>query len=393
MAHYVTKLECSKCSKLYDPDSPANLCECGSPIVVRYDLQALKNDVSKEDFGNRRTDMWRYRELLPVKNEGNIVSLGEGFTPLVHAKNLGSVLGLNNLFLKDETVNPTGSFKARGLSCAISKAKELGITRVSLPTAGNAGGAAAAYAAKAGMKSLVAMPSTTPVAFKLEVQSYGSEVVFTEGSIVDAGKKIGERKSEGWFDLSTLKEPYRLEGKKTMGIELAEQFNWELPDVIIYPTGGGTGLIGMWKAFNELEEMGWISGKKPKMVSVQMEGCAPIVKAFLEGKEKAEEWENPRTLAAGLRVPKAVGDFLMLRTIRESSGTAVAAPENEIVEGINEISRNEGIFSSPECGALYSALKNLIKSGFIQKSDKVVVFLTGSAYKYLDSISPFYSQY
>ena len=390
MTYFVTELECSRCSKRYDPDSLVNLCECGAPIYVKYDLQSLKTNLSKEDLNNRRSDMWRYREFLPVKNNENIISLGEGFTPLIKAKNLGQSLGLENLYLKDETVNPTGSFKARGLSCAISKAKELGITKISLPTAGNAGGAAAAYAAKAELKSLIAMPDTTPIAFKLEVINYGGEVVFTEGSIIDAGKKIMERKSEGWFDLSTLKEPYRLEGKKTMGIEIAEQLNWTLPDVIIYPTGGGTGLIGMWKAFDELEEIGWINSKKPKMVSVQMEGCAPIVKAFLDGKEKAEEWKNPRTLAAGLKVPKAVGDFLMLDTIRESSGTAVAVPENDIIEGIVEIASHEGIFSSPECGALYSALQKLVNTGFVKKTDKIVLFLTGSAYKYLDSISSFY---
>jgi len=269
-------------------------------------------------------------------------------------------------------------------------AKELGVTKISLPTAGNAGGAAAAYAARGGLQTLIAMPDTTPLAFKLEVLNFGGEVVFTEGSIVDAGKKIAGRRAEGWFDFSTLKEPYRLEGKKTMGIEIAEQLNWVLPDVILYPTGGGTGLIGMWKAFNELEEIGWISSKKPKMVSVQMEGCAPIVKAFNEGKEKADEWENPQTLAAGLRVPKAVGDFLMLNTIRESNGTAVAAPEDGIIEGMKQIASHEGIFSSPECGALYSALGKLIETGFVKKTDSIILFLTGSAYKYLDSVSSFY---
>jgi len=331
--------------------------------------------------------MWKYRELFPVQDEANIVTLGEGWTPLLPSERIGPELGLKHLFFKDESVNPTGSFKARGLCMAVSRAKELGIDRLIIPTAGNAGSAAAAYAARAGMSCHIIMPSDTPKPFLVDCQYHGASVDLVEGSIADCGLAAAEKvKKEGWFSLATLKEPYRIEGKKTMGYEIAEQLGWQLPDVIVYPTGGGTGLIGMWKAFAEMERLGWISGPKPRMVSVQSEGCAPIVRAFNEGKPKADLWENPATLAAGLRVPGAVGDFLILEAVRQSQGLAVAVSERELVENTMEIAAKEGIFTAPEGGAALAAVKKLIGDGQINANERVIVFLTGSGYKYLDTL-------
>src|SRR5215813_8492321 len=322
---YVTHLECSKTRKRYEPNRLYNLSEAGKPLLVRYDLKKAAQTLTKESLKRRVSSLWRYREVLPVVNNENIVTLGEGWTPLLRARRLGGQLGLPELFIKDESPNPTGSFKARGIGVAISMAKELGVKKVAIPTAGNAGGAMAAYAAAAGMEAYVFMPRDTPVANRIECQQLGARVTLIDGLITDCGAEVARRKeAEGWFDVSTLKEPYRIEGKKTMGYELAEQFAWRLPDVIIYPTGGGTGLIGMWKAFDEMEQMGWIDSKRPRMITVQAAGCAPIVRAFAEGKPFAEEFPNAQTTASGLRVPKAIGDFLILDALGASGGTAVA---------------------------------------------------------------------
>lgn len=380
---YITHLECSMCGESYDFNQINNLCKkCSRPLLVRYDLTKLKKHKPSQVFEPVRS-MWRYKKLMPVLDEKNIVSLGEGMTPLIHAKRLGENLGLKNLFIKDESLNPTGSFKARGLSCAISKAKELGIKEVSIPSAGNAGGATSAYSAKAGIKAHIYMPKDVPEPFIFECKATGADVKLIDGVITDCGreaKKDGEK--YGWFDLSTLKEPYRLEGKKTMGYELAEQFEWELPDVIIYPTGGGTGLIGMWKAFKEMKELGWIKGKLPRMVTVQSSGCAPIVRAFEKGEEFAEPWENAQTIAAGLRVPSAVGDFLMLRVLRESNGTPIAVDDEAILRAQRKICYFEGIFACPEGGATLAGLEELIKIGWIKPDDKIVLFNTATGLKY-----------
>ena len=324
--------------------------------------------------------------MLPVIDSKFKLSLGEGFTSLLKAENLGKELKFENLFIKDEGQNPTTSFKARGLSVAVSKAYELGVKEVSIPSAGNAAGAMSAYAALAGIKAYVFMPKDVPQPFIIECKALGAEVTLIDGLITDCGKFAAEGvKKYNRFDISTLKEPYRIEGKKTMGYELAEQFNWKLPDVIIYPTGGGTGLIGMWKAFDEMEKLGWITGKKPKMVTVQAEGCAPIVKAFHENKEFAEPWQNAHTTAAGLRVPAAVGDFLMLRTLRESNGNAVSVSDKELMDGANTIGRTQGIFASPEGGATLAAFNKLRNEGWIGDNEKVVLFNTGSGHKYFSS--------
>jgi threonine synthase len=324
---------------------------------------------------------------LPLQDNSNLISLGEGFTPLIEAKTLARELGLKRLWIKDEAQNPTGSFKDRGLSVAVSRAKELGIKKVAIPSAGNAGGSLAAYAAHAGLEAYVFMPKDTPVANQIEAKQYGAHVTLVDGLINDCGRLIAERKaSEGWFDVSTLKEPYRVEGKKTMGYEIAEQLNWDLPDVIIYPTGGGTGLIGMWKAFSEMEEIAWIGSKRPRMVSVQASGCAPIVKAFNEGKDSAEAWPQATTVASGLRVPQAVADFLMLRVLRQSSGTALAVADEEMLAEIPRVGRAEGIFFCPEGAACVAALRRLTQQGWIQSSDSVLIFNTASGLKYLDVI-------
>ena len=381
-------LKCSRCGKKYPVDKPINLCSCGGPLFVEYDYYELRKKLKPEDLNRRKEkSLWKFWELLPVFKEENAVSLGEGGTPLLPSKKLGGELGLKELYFKDETTNPTGSFKARGLSMAVSKAKELGLEKLIIPSAGNAGSALAAYAARAGLKAAVIMPENTPFAFQKEIRQYGAEVQLVAGSIKECGQVAAEKeKTEDWFSVATLKEPYRLEGKKIMGYELAEAFDFHLPDWIIYPTGGGTGLIGMWKAFEEMEKLGWLKGKKPKMVAVQAEGCAPIVKAFLEGKEKAETWKNPKTIAAGLRVPAAIGDFLMLKVLRESGGTAVTVSEEEILSSTKDLASKEGIFSSPEGGAALAGLKKLISGGKVQPEDRVVVFITGNGLKYLDVI-------
>jgi len=357
-------------------------------LLPRYDLARAAQTLTKESLRNRQSDLWRYREVLPVENDENIVSLGEGWTPLFHAQRLGEQIGLSELYIKDESQNPTQSFKARGMAAAVSMAKELGAQKLAVPSAGNAAGALAAYAAKAGLEAFIFMPKDTPRANVVECEQTGAHVTLMDGLITDCGAEIGRRKeAEGWFDVSTLKEPYRVEGKKTLGYELAEQLNWELPDVIVYPTGGGTGLIGMWKAFDEMEQMGWIGSKRPRMVTVQAAGCAPIVKAFEDGKRFADEFPNAATEASGLRVPKAVGDFLILDAIRASGGTAVSVTDAELIAATREIGASEGIFCAPEGAACLPALKQLLKAGLVRSDERVVLFNTGSGVKYLECFS------
>jgi len=378
---------CARCEKRFSLAQLLNLCACGSPLLVRYDLAQAKAKFAKTALAGRAPSLWRYRELLPLQDDAHRISLGEGCTPLLDAKNLASELGLHRVWIKDEAQNPTGSFKDRGLSVAISRAKELGVRKAAIPSAGNAGGSFAAYAARAGIEAHVFMPRDTPIANRIEVEQYGARLILVDGLIHDCGRIIAEKKaSEGWFDVSTLKEPYRVEGKKTMGYEIAEQLGWRLPDVIIYPTGGGTGLVGMWKAFAELEELGWIGSARPRMVSVQASGCAPIVKAFEENKPAAEPWPDGRTVASGLRVPQAVGDFLMLRALRESRGTAVSASDEEMLAEIPRIGKAEGVFFCPEGAACVAALRRLANRGWIQRDEEVLIFNTASGLKYLDVI-------
>ncbi|MGH9938361.1 MAG: threonine synthase, partial [Blastocatellia bacterium] len=376
----------SKTGETYQPNKLYNLSEAGKPLLVRYNLKMAAHTLTKENLKKRVSSLWRYREVLPVVYEENIVTLGEGWTPLLRAKRLGGQLGLPELFIKDESPNPTGSFKARGQAVAISMAKELGVRNVAIPTAGNAGGAMAAYAAAAGMEAYVFMPRDTPAANRIECQQLGARVTLIDGLITDCGAEVARRKeAEGWFDVSTLKEPYRIEGKKTMGYELAEQFDWELPDVILYPTGGGTGLVGMWKAFDEMEEMGWIGSKRPRMFSVQAAGCAPIVRAFDNGWDEAPEFENAHTAASGLRVPRAIGDFIMLGILRKSGGGAVAVTDEEMIADTRVIGSAEGLFCAPEGAACFSALKKLIASGAVTPADRIVLFNTGTGVKYLEA--------
>lgn len=382
--NFLTHLECGMCGEVLPAHKVWNLCpKCSKPLLARYDLEAAKEVINPGIISRREPNMWRYRELLPVSDPANILTLGEGFTPLHHARRLGKELGFSTLYIKDEGLNPTGSFKARGLSAAVSRAKELGIKSLSIPTAGNAGGALSAYAALAGMEAHVFMPSDVPRPFINECRVLGASVTLIDGLITDCGKAAAEGvKKYGRFDVSTLKEPYRIEGKKTMGYELAEQMNWTLPDVIIYPTGGGTGLVGMWKAFDEMEKLGWIDSKRPRMVTVQSAGCAPIVKAFQEDKDFAEMWQDARTIADGLRVPAAVGDFLILRALRESSGTAVAVPDKEIMETSYLLGRTQGIFAAPEGAAALAGFIQLLRQGWIMNEERVVLFNTGSGHKY-----------
>jgi threonine synthase len=385
---YVTHLECAACGAHYEPGKLRNLCEkCGKPLLVRYDLARCASTVDRLALDKGRTGMWRYRPLLPVSDDANIVSLGEGWTPTLHAERLGATLGLPRLYIKDESVNPTQSFKARGMSAAVSMALELGATKLAVPSAGNAGGALAAYAARAGLEAHIFMPADTPRANIAECRLLGANVTLIDGLITDCGAEVARRKdAEGWFDVSTLKEPYRVEGKKTLGYELAEFFDWTLPDVIVYPTGGGTGLIGMWKAFDEMEQMGWIGSARPRMVSVQASGCAPIVRAFVAGDRFAEMVPDAATVASGLRVPKAIGDFLILDAIRASGGTAIAVSDDELVAGVSEIGAAEGVLAAPEGGACLPALRSLISAGSVTPDDVVVLFNTGSGIKYLEAL-------
>jgi threonine synthase len=389
---YFSHLECaSRCGA--GPFSPRDrhfLCpSCGLPLLARYDLAAARA-WTRDSLTGREPNMWRYREMMPLLPGDQPVTLGEGMTPLFHATRLGATLGLDRLFIKDESLNPTNSFKARGQSAAITRARALGAETIALPTAGNAGNAAAAYSAAAGLKCQVFIPKDAKQPFVDECRLYGAHVTLVDGLITDAGRIAAETgKPLGWYDVSTLKEPYRVEGKKTMGYELAEQFDWMLPDWIIYPTGGGTGLVGMWKAFDELEAIGWVGPKRPRMVSVQADGCAPIVRAFEHGQDKAAPWENARTAADGLRVPRAIGDFLILQAVRDSGGTALAVSDADMVRDMVAIGSYEGVSAAPEGGAALAAIRRLASDGRIGRNDTVVLFNTGGALKYLDVLHDF----
>ncbi|MEH6404140.1 MAG: threonine synthase [Sneathiella sp.] len=378
---FVTHLECAYTSKTYEADIPHGLSQAGKPLVVRYDLEALANSVSKEEIMARSGGFWKYREFLPVRKSENVVSLGEVMTPLVSLSRLSAKGG--ELLMKDEGRLPTGSFKARGLALAVSMAKEFGLTHLAMPTNGNAGAAMAAYGSRAGMKTTIFCPDDTPEVNVSEIELQGGTVYRVNGLINDCGKIVGDGKeTAGWFDVSTLKEPYRIEGKKTMGLELVEQLGWDVPDVVFYPTGGGTGLIGMWKAFAELEAIGWIGARRPKMVAVQSTGCAPIVKAFDEGLEHAPLWEGAYTMASGIRVPAAVGDFMILRAIRESGGFAIAVSDDEIQTAQEEVAREEGVLMCPEGAATYAAYKNSLADGRIAETDRAVLYNCATGLKY-----------
>ena len=383
---FLVDLICTKTGKAYSKDQLWNLSpEADAPLFARYDLDAVAKAMRREKLAGRVPTMWRYAEILPVEDEQFQVSLGEGFTPLLQATSLGRKIGVPKLYIKDEGLNPTGSFKARGMSAAISKAAELGAQAIAIPSAGNAGGATAAYAARAGLPAHIFMPKDVPQANYIECKVLGAHVELIDGLISDCGKIVASRKeAEGWFDISTLKEPYRVEGKKTMGYELAEQFDWELPEVIIYPTGGGTGLIGMWKAFDEMEQMGWIGSERPRMISVQAAGCAPIVRAYSAGEGHAEPWTDVETIAAGLRVPAAVGDFLMLKAIRDSGGCALSVTDEELMASASKMAAAVGSFPAPEGAATLSALEKLIAQNQVSERERVVLFNTGTGLKYIE---------
>ncbi|HEY2106284.1 MAG TPA: threonine synthase [Candidatus Binataceae bacterium] len=387
MKSLLDHLQCTACGRCYGADDLHTVCpDCGKVLFARYDLDAAKG-LTPRILDGRPWTMWRYGELMPVRRQENIVTLGEGMTPLLRASRLGRIYGFEQVFIKEEGLNPTGSFKGRGMSAALSRARELGVTSVAVPSAGNAAGALAAYGAAAGIETSVFMPIDAPDINQIESYVCGARVYLVKGLISDAAKVVQEAGPKlGWFDVSTLKEPYRVEGKKTMGLELAEQFNWQLPDAIIYPTGGGTGIIGMWKAFEELERLGWIDGKRPKMISVQAAGCAPIVRAFQQHKAESEAWKDAQTIAAGLRVPHAFADYLILRTIRESGGTAIAVSDAEIIAAIHELARTEGLFVCPEGAATWAAFKQLAAIGFLRPQERVVLFNTGSGLKYPDLV-------
>ncbi|MSV29228.1 MAG: threonine synthase [Bryobacterales bacterium] len=384
----VTNLECALCNKTFEAGKVHNLCECGGPLLVRYDLLRIRESWSRDSVHRGPNSMWRYAPVLPPQRPESIVSLGEGMTPLVRTSRLGKRVGASDVWVKDEGLNPTGSFKARGLSCALSMAVELGIRKVAIPSAGNAASAMAAYAAAAGIESHIFMPRDVPQSNFIECKAAGSHVTLIDGLISDCAKIVAAgQATEGWFDVSTLKEPYRIEGKKTMGYELAEQLHWELPDVIFYPTGGGVGIIGMWKAFAEMETLGWIGSKRPKMIAVQVEGCQPVVRAYNKGDKRSEFWENASTVASGLRVPKPLGDFLILNAVRESGGTAIAVSDRELIDAGVQLATDEGMFIAPEGAACVSALEKLLASGFLSPSERIVIYNTGSGVKYLEAYS------
>jgi threonine synthase len=379
----ITHLECSKCGEKHSHGKLQNLCACGGPLLARYDLAKAARTLTREALKSRPANMWRYAEVLPAREA---ISLGEGMTPVIHARRLGAQLGLDALYIKDEGLNPTGSFKARGLSAAVTRAKELGAKALAIPTAGNAGGALAAYAAAAGIPCVIVMPADTPSANMMECEAFGADVRKLDGLISDCGRYVGEHKEKGgWFEVSTLKEPYRIEGKKTMAYELWEQFGGALPDVIIYPTGGGVGLIGMCKAFEEMETMGWIGRERPRMVVVQATGCAPIVEAYVRGESSAPPWQNAATIASGLRVPKALGDFLVLAGVRATQGTAVTATDDEMLAAGKELASAEGIFAAPEGAATVVAARKLAKERWIKPHERLVLFNTGCGYKYSEA--------
>ncbi len=376
---FLRNLVCTKCLKQYDPDELHRLCTCGKVLFAEYDIEGAKEKINQTSFEKRKHNIWRIPEIMPVRKEKNRFSLGEGFTPLLRLENLGKILGLKNLLLKNESENPTGSFKSRGLCAAVSRAYELGVREFVIPTAGNAGAALAAYTARTNTQAHVFMPKDTPPLIINEINAFGADYHLVDGLITDAGKEARKAAEEhGWFDMSTLKEPYRVEGKKTMGYEIAEQMDWTLPDVIIYPTGGGTGIIGMWKAFDEMEKLGLVGNERPRLISVQSSGCAPIVKAFHEGKKYAEFWENAETLAAGLRVPAAIADYLILETIRDSKGSAIEVDDLTIKISMAQVAKEEGIMLAPEAAATIAALNPLIENKEISKDENIIVFGTGS---------------
>ena len=380
----LTHLSCGRCGENYDANRLMNLCPaCAKPLLARYDLDKAAQTLTRASLQERESSLWRYEEVLPIQSREAQFKLGEGWTPLICAQTLGNEIGCPNTLIKDESLNPTGSFKARGLAMAVGRAWELGAAEVAIPSAGNAAGAMSAYAAKAGLAAHVFMPADVPVTFRVECRALGAQVTLVDGLITDCGAKVREKVEEfGWFDVSTLKEPYRIEGKKTMGYEIVEQLGWRLPDVIIYPTGGGTGLVGMWKAFDEMEQMGLIGSTRPRMVSVQSTGCAPMVRAFDRGDEFAETWQGAHTLADGLRVPAAVGDFLILQAVRESGGIAIAVTDEEMLRNAERMGRRTGVFPSPEGAATLAGQIQLLESGWIGADETVVLFNTGSGLKY-----------
>lgn len=389
MKNFLTHLECSVCGDRHSPHEIQTICRsCGKSLFAIYDLEGAKKSLEKNNLSSSENGFWKYFPLLPVQNEENIVSLGEVITPLLPLERLRKEHRVKEFFVKDESPLPTGSFKARGLGMGVSKAKELGVKEVCIPTAGNAGGALAAYASRAGMRSHIFMPDDTPIINIKECFAYGADVTLVKGNITDAAKAMIEKKKNHpeWFDISTLKEPYRLEGKKTLGYEIAEAYNWELPDVIIYPTGGGTGLIGMWKAFGEMEAMGWIGKKRPKMVAVQSSGCAPISRAFAARKTESIFWEQADTIASGLRVPKAFADYLILKVIYETDGTALDVSDQEILSAVKEIASKEGFYMCPEGAATYVAFQKLVQQDFIRSTDSVLLFNTAAGNKYPEII-------
>ncbi len=388
MKSYLSHLECTYCHKNYSSDELHRTCEeCGKVLYARYDLDSARIHFDRSSLRDRPSNMWRYFEVMPVIDEANVVTLGEGYTPIFKTERLGKELQCSSLFIKDEGINPTASFKARGLGAAVSKAKELGVKKLTMPSAGNAAGAMTSYAAKAGIDAYVYMPHDAPEANQIEVNMTGGNLNLIDGLINDAGRISGEKADElGLFDVSTLKEPYRAEGKKTMGYEIAEQMNWSLPDVILYPTGGGTGIVGMWKAFSEMEAMGWLGKARPKMFAIQSEGCAPIVKAFRDGSEFAELWPDASTLAAGIRVPVAIGDYLILQALRESGGGVETVSDDEILVNMKRVGALEGMFVCPEGAALVAALEKLLAAGTIDPQEKILLLNTGSGLKYLDMI-------
>ncbi|MFQ5694731.1 MAG: threonine synthase [Terriglobia bacterium] len=388
-ASTLSHLECARCGKPLPADRLQNLCPCGGPLLARYDLERARPTLRRENLAGRSNGLWRYAEVLPG---GEPVTLGEGGTPMLHLKRLGEALGCAALYLKDEGANPTGSFKARGLALAVTQARALGARKLAIPTAGNAGGALAAYASRAGLEAYVLMPKDAPSANQLECRVYGARLILVDGLIGECGRQVAERAPrEGWFEVSTLKEPYRIEGKKTMGYEIFEQLGGRVPDAVVYPTGGGVGLIGIWKALAEMEALGWIGHERPKMIAVQASGCAPIVRAFEEGKKESEPWANAETLAAGLRVPKALGDFLVLEGVYQSGGAAVAVEDEEMLQAARELGQREGLFVCPEGAATLAALPALFTRGVLKRGDTIVLLNTGSGMKYLDVLEKAFS--
>lgn len=383
VSSFVAQLSCAKCEATHDPSKVHNVCHCGSPLLVEYDLAAVRDRADKDELLRRRADMWRYREFLPLGEDFTPVTLGEGFTPLLAIPRLGQRIGIRDLWVKDDGLNPTGTFKSRGASCGVSMAAALGVHDIGLPSTGNAGAAWAAYGAAAGLTVHVVMPTDAPAVTQREARVYGAEVTLVDGLISDAGRIVAAGvKDRGWFDASTLREPYRIEGKKTLGLEIAEQLGWRMPDAIVYPAGGGVGIIGIWRALSQLRGIGWIEGELPRLIVCQAAGCAPVVKAFEEDREDSQFWNGASTIAAGLRVPKALGDFLVLRAVRETGGTAVAVEDEDIVQAIGDLGRFTGIAASPEGAATVAAARALASSGDLGADEQVVLINTGSGLKY-----------